>query len=648
MNYPKTNIFRGLVAVNKSLSVSRLTGFRKFVHQRIASNNKNRYQDYNDLRYQFNATAIIFAVLLSLRLRDSNETNRTNCKHSDNIVCDVEIGKDIGVPYETGQTVTNWSSTHTCNPATIYEPHSAQEVTRLLSKMSQLKMKIRPVGTALSPNGIGMSSQNLLSVANLDYIEVDKAHQTVTVGAGAKVSDVLKELSKHGLTLENFSSIQEQQMAGWTQVSAHGTGCSLSTVDSMITRMKLATPLNGILTLSPQNNKPLFDMAKVGLGSLGVVTELTLTCIPQFDLEEKSFTTTLAEVNKLHCDRLRDYRHVRHMFVPYTDTVVVVVSNPTTTADRKQQKQAIKPSLPTSKVSPSTQAMVDLLLTINPSFDTTKAQLLSFSQLRDLLLAAGPRDVGLIKRINAAEAAYWARSSGERIADSTDILGFDCGGEQFVFEVCFPIGSIDDNRNALTDLSFAKRLLALIEEHQIAAPSPIEQRWTARSTSPMSPAYSTKADDVFCWVGVIMYLPANQTDAQRKDIRQAFQQYRRVLRPLLDEYKAHCHWAKIELPLLEDSCDSTTAASASSVDVSTNANSSSSESIDVGCSTVKPGQEKGDEELLELDQQELQRMRKWIATGYPKVHEFNAYRRVLDPNGVLSNRLVDELFAQPD
>jgi hypothetical protein len=32
------------------------------------------------------------------------------------------------------------------------------------------------------------------------------------------VRQVLEALSKHGLTLQNFSSVQEQQMGGWTQV----------------------------------------------------------------------------------------------------------------------------------------------------------------------------------------------------------------------------------------------------------------------------------------------------------------------------------------------------------------------------------------------------------------------------------------------
>ena len=63
---------------------------------------------------------------------------------------------------------------------------------------------------------------NLLSVSNFNYISVDVDKLEVTVGAGATVSEVLKELQKYNLTLQNFSSIQEQQIGGWTQVAAHG------------------------------------------------------------------------------------------------------------------------------------------------------------------------------------------------------------------------------------------------------------------------------------------------------------------------------------------------------------------------------------------------------------------------------------------
>lgn len=127
------------------------------------------------------------------------------------------------------------------------------------------------MGTALSPNGLALAEEGMVSLSQLDRIlEIDTANRTITVEAGARVSQVggsvggcvlgqlvcasfywwlsmckfilrhtnltdlwlsmsshrpspsmmqvLEALAKHGLTLQNFSSVQEQQMGGWTQV----------------------------------------------------------------------------------------------------------------------------------------------------------------------------------------------------------------------------------------------------------------------------------------------------------------------------------------------------------------------------------------------------------------------------------------------
>jgi L-galactono-1,4-lactone dehydrogenase len=59
-----------------------------------------------------------------------------------------------------------------------------------------------------------------------------------------------------------------------------------------------------------------------------------------------------------------------------------------------------------------------------------------------------------------------------------------------------------------------RELLSHIESAEVPAHSPIEQRWTSSSSSPMSPAAAgpgsqgaLPADSVHSWVGIIMYLP---------------------------------------------------------------------------------------------------------------------------------------------
>lgn len=390
-----------------------------------------------------------------------------------------ELDDDCGVSYDSSSTLTNWSSTHSCSPMRIYEPKSAQEVVRVLQLYDAKGGKVRPVGTALSPNGIGMSTNDtdsLLSLALIDHVDVNPAKLQVTVGAGARVSKVLSELKKHDLTLQNFSSIQEQQIGGWTQVAAHGTGCSLPTVDEMIVKMQVATPNDGLMTLSGKSNPFLFNFTKVGLGSLGVVTELTLQCMPKMKLFEHTYTVDKSEISKGHSERLKKFRHVRYMWLPYTDTVVVVVSNPATKGDEGK----IKSSKSTNE-SP-TLPLANLVRTIKPDMPSAKVANLSFSQLRDVLLDHAPLDLAHVKRVNVAEAEFWKRSEGHRLDDSTNILGFDCGGEQWVLEVAFPMGSLDAATGK--DVEFVKRLLAIVEAAGIPAPSPIGVLYCRPSTHP--------------------------------------------------------------------------------------------------------------------------------------------------------------------
>ena len=99
-----------------------------------------------------------------------------------------------------------------------------------------------------------------------------------------------------------------------------------------IVEMKLITPAHGLITLSPTQNSALFYMSKVGLGSLGIVSELTLKCIPKMQLKEVSKVYDRQSIAKegqdtaSHYQRLLANRHVRYMWVPYTDTVVSVTS----------------------------------------------------------------------------------------------------------------------------------------------------------------------------------------------------------------------------------------------------------------------------------------------------------------------------------
>lgn len=483
--------------------------------------------------------------------------------------------------------VFNWSMTHSVTAKRYFQPESHEEVQRLLEACDAAGQRVRVVGSAISPNGIGLSDQAMLNMAQCDRVlAVDAERQQVTVQAGARIKDVVEALRPHGLTLQNYASIAEQQVGGFMQVGAHGTGAAVPPVDEQVVRYRLHTPALGALELSAESHPRLFWLAKVGLGLFGVVSEVTLQCVPAHRLLERTYVQTRAEVAASHKDNLRN-QHMRYMWIPHTDAVVVVASNPLPAG-------APLPVLPPPAYSEeeATRPLRELLLSHAPA---TEAVGMGFAPLRDALLAIAPLDKEHVAAVNRAEAEFWRRSQGSRIDWSDRVLGFDCGGQQWVSEVAFPTGTRTVPSGA--DLGYMRDLLTRLEASDLPAPSPIEQRWSARSRAPMSPAHSAGEDDLHCWVGIIMYLPEGdaEVDAMRARITERFWEYNDLCRHnLWQQYGAHQHWAKIEMP---------------------------------------------------HDPADAEQVRRRLRARFP-VDELNAARRELDPRNILSNTLLDGLLAE--
>eukprot|EP00879_Flechtneria_rotunda_P029033 GHRR01031288.1.p1 GENE.GHRR01031288.1~~GHRR01031288.1.p1 ORF type:complete len:573 (+),score=173.49 GHRR01031288.1:1186-2904(+) len=458
----------------------------------------------------------------------------------------------------SGESVVNWSATHAAHPKRYYQPENQEDVEAIVADCAATKRKLRVVGSGLSPNGVGFSDEGMMSMALLDKILwINPDTQQVRVEAGCRVQQLADALKPYGLSLQNFASIREQQIGGYTQVSAHGTGATVPPVDEQVVALKLVTPAGGVLELSADRNAELFKLARVGLGCLGVVTEVTLQAVPLQTLHEKTFVASAHKVARNHASWLRNSKHLRYMWLPFTDSVVVVQVNPTGPPAKPSKPQSLQPSNgPATAVAgeqpgASMSAYGDVeqaeqvdertlahrleplrgLLIKHGGVTHQQIADLSAPELRDALLVLNPLDQPWVKQVNRAEAEFWKRSSGARIGTPDQILGFDCGGQQWVLEVAVPIGRYNrvtsSWRSKSTDLAYMRELLQLIEAADIPAPSPIEQRWTASSSSPMSPAAAgteglgadrsktLPADTVHSWVGIIMYLPTDDAEQRQ-------------------------------------------------------------------------------------------------------------------------------------
>ncbi|GFP80863.1 l-galactono-1 4-lactone dehydrogenase mitochondrial [Phtheirospermum japonicum] len=457
-------------------------------------------------------------------------------------------------------TVSNWSGTHEVQTRTFVQPESIPELETVVKECNEKKQKIRPVGSGLSPNGIGLTRMGMVNLALMDRVlEVDEKNKRVRVEAGIRVQQLVDGIKEYGLTLQNFASIREQQIGGIVQ---------------------LVTPSKGTIEISKEKDPELFYLARCGLGGLGVVAEVTLQCVDRQELVEHTYVSNLNEIKKNHKKLLSENKHIKYLYIPYTDTVVVVRCNP---LSKWKGPPKHKPKFTEEEAIQHDSEENE------PDIDE-----LSFTELRDKLLALDPFSKDHIVKVNQAEAEFWKKSEGYRVGWSDEILGFDCGGQQWVSETCFPAGTL--SKPSMKDLEYIEKLMQIIEKENIPAPAPIEQRWTSSSRSLMSPAYSSSEDDIFSWVGIIMYLPTMDA-RQRKTITEEFFHYRHLTQAKLwDQFSAYEHWAKIEVP---------------------------------------------------KDKDELAALQARLRKRYP-VDAYNQARKELDSNHILSNNMLEKLFPMTE
>lgn len=463
------------------------------------------------------------------------------------------------------ETLRNWSNTHQSSSSIVFYPRTQEDVINILDSSKT----VRAVGSGLSPNGLGFiqgeadARKVMLSLAEMDrIILIDKQKKQVKVQSGCTIGQLLNELKEHGLTLPNIPSITEQQIGGVVQVSAHGTGAKIAPMDEFVVDMKIVSPSLGLLHLSKSENPSLFNLAKVGLGLLGIVTEMTIQCVDSHLLKETIQVFTHDELIKEHKNIVNENKHAKYLWIPYTDEVVVITANETTFTDIQEQTEGIATLQKEREKAEqlSLQPMIELLEDIKKGqkqqgrkIATTEIDpnKVNFADMRDKLLDIDNLNPEHIVKVNKAELSYWKRLSKLSptvIRDSTEILAFACGGQQLVWEFCF-----ENDKEMTLDINMVKNILQIIKEEKLPAPGPIEHRFTAPSSSVMSPAYCKPNENnenrVFSWIGVIMYL-TNKDQQERDQVSTNFNRYCNMISStkIFNDANSKVHWAKLEIP----------------------------------------------------------------------------------------------------
>ena len=214
---------------------------------------------------------------------------------------------------------TNWGRNQTCAPARIARPSSEDELVALVKDAADKEQRVKAVGAGHSFTAIVCTDGVLVDLSGYGRVlDHDTATGRVTVEAGIPLHRLSDELDARGLALENMGDIDQQSVSGATQTATHGTGLRFGNLSSQVVGMRLVTADGSVLELSGERDPDTFRAAQVGLGALGLVSTVTLQCVPAFRLHAVEQPVPVDEVLADLDALVEENDHYEFYWVPHT------------------------------------------------------------------------------------------------------------------------------------------------------------------------------------------------------------------------------------------------------------------------------------------------------------------------------------------
>lgn len=391
----------------------------------------------------------------------------------------------------------NWAGNVDLRSNQIVYPNTESEIREAIIKAANQRQQVRVIGTGHSFTALCKTKDVLLSLDKYQgLIAVDKDQCLATVKAGTKLKLLGELLWKEGLAMENMGDIDAQSIAGTISTGTHGTGTSFGTISSQIVALKIINAQGEIKRCSATENPNLFKAAQVSLGALGIITEITLRCIPSYKLLIKNRKEKLSTVLNSIEYRNEQNRNFEYYWFPYTNTVWTKTTN---VAERGEPDKD------------SYFNYLSELLVENYSFKAICEWARMFPSQNKIVAKLSAQSVPTVDKLNFSH----------RVFATMRLVRFK------EMEYSVPADAYQ---------AVMKEVIQLVNSKKYNIHFPIENRWVKEDDIYMSPAYGRKSAYIACHV------------YHKKDSTAYFGD----LETIFKKYDGRPHWGKLHTLTGED------------------------------------------------------------------------------------------------
>jgi L-gulono-1,4-lactone dehydrogenase len=224
----------------------------------------------------------------------------------------------------------NWGGNQGCHPLALHKPDSEEALVALVRMAADAGEHVKVVGAGHSFTDIACTDGHMISLDRYRRVlDVDIDAATIKVEAGISIHDLGEVLAGRGLAQANLGDVAYQSIAGAISTATHGTGQRLGNIATQVKALSLVTADGSIVDCSADENPDVFNAARVSLGALGVISTVTLQCVPAFVLRSLQTPRLLDEVLDEIDELTRNNQHFEFFWIPHSDSVLAISNNQT-------------------------------------------------------------------------------------------------------------------------------------------------------------------------------------------------------------------------------------------------------------------------------------------------------------------------------
>ncbi|MFZ9157370.1 MAG: D-arabinono-1,4-lactone oxidase [Ilumatobacteraceae bacterium] len=225
---------------------------------------------------------------------------------------------------------TNWAGNQTARPTAVHRPSSEDELSTIVARAAQNRTTVKALGSGHSFTSTSATTGEMIRMDGLSrLIAVDRQRSTVTVEAGITIADLNVLLNGLGLALPNLGDIAYQTISGAIATSTHGTGRNLTGIAAQVVGLRVVAGDGSVLDLSPDHHPTLFHAARVGVGALGIVSQVTLRVVPSFRLKAVEGAQRLDDLIEQLDHHVDGNDHFEFFWIPHTKWALTKRNNRT-------------------------------------------------------------------------------------------------------------------------------------------------------------------------------------------------------------------------------------------------------------------------------------------------------------------------------